>query len=393
MSRSAVSTPGVGVSAMSPAIALRALRGVLAGVQHEALPALDRPAVVRAHAAGDAAIVEAELAEQGRQRHVAHGPVDDQAHRPARVVADHVDDGAREGGRAQRLGGDEELPREARAAALREPRAAPDSRPGSTAPRPPTRARPRGRARCRARRGRPSADEREAWHSIANGPSRRAARPRPPRFPPVLVRAARLPHRHVDAERGAIVARARADELPVPARPDRRAPVRPHPPLLVPVRGDQRSGAQAAAAPRHADRAHAAGLHAGRPGLERPRAVLARGGAGRPLRPRHHARHAVAPGLRRPPGAPRRSHERDRAELGGVQRRPRGRPRGVGPAGGALRHRGRLRDERPQLHRGDRRPRGHPHRGRAEPAARHRPPGRDRGRACATRRARPASRS
>src|SRR6202795_3761870 len=109
------------------------------------------------------------------------------------------------------------------------------------APAPPPPARP---AR-RAGRRRASADEREAWHSIANGPPRRAARPRPPGLPPVLVRAARLPHRHLDAERRAIVARARADELPVSPRPDRLAAVRPHPALLVPVRGDQRSGAQA----------------------------------------------------------------------------------------------------------------------------------------------------
>ena len=44
---------------------LGALGGVLRGVQQEALPYLDRPAVVRAHGAGDPAVVAAELPEQG----------------------------------------------------------------------------------------------------------------------------------------------------------------------------------------------------------------------------------------------------------------------------------------------------------------------------------------
>src|SRR5262249_57944557 len=37
-------------------------------------------------------------------------------------------------------------------------------------------------------------------------------------FPALLGRAARVPHRHVDAERGAVVARPGADGLALPAR-------------------------------------------------------------------------------------------------------------------------------------------------------------------------------
>ena len=122
-----------------------ALRGVLRGVQQEALPDVDGPAVVRAHATGDAAVVEAELPEQGPERHVADGAVDDQAHRPARVVPDHVDDRAREARIPQRLGGHEELPGEARPG-LRD------------------RARGRGRGRARRRRARPREPGEHAEH-------------------------------------------------------------------------------------------------------------------------------------------------------------------------------------------------------------------------------------
>src|SRR5687767_10831536 len=40
----------------------------------------------------------------------------------------------------------------------------------------------------------------------------------PPRLPPLLGRAARLSHRHLDAERGAVVAGARADGVAALAR-------------------------------------------------------------------------------------------------------------------------------------------------------------------------------
>src|ERR1700687_1923292 len=64
------------------------------------------------------------------------------------------------------------------------------------------------------------------WHSIADhGRSRGPARPPSSRLPAVLERAARLADRHVDAERGPVVARARADQLPVPAGGHRRASV------------------------------------------------------------------------------------------------------------------------------------------------------------------------
>jgi len=66
MSPSAVSTPGVGVIAMSPRDTLGALRGVLRGWQQEALPDLDRPArSARARVPGDPAVVAAELPQQG----------------------------------------------------------------------------------------------------------------------------------------------------------------------------------------------------------------------------------------------------------------------------------------------------------------------------------------
>src|SRR5262249_6884322 len=75
------------------------------------------------------------------------------------------------------------------------------------------------------------------------------SRARPPGLPPVLGGAARLPLRHVDAERRPVVAGARADQLAAPPRLDRHAPVRANPAPVVRVRRHRRPRAQAAPDP------------------------------------------------------------------------------------------------------------------------------------------------
>jgi hypothetical protein len=88
---------------------------VLPGVQDEPAPGLHRPAAVHADPARDAAVVEAELPEQRAEPHLGSGAIDHEPERAARVVANHVDHGAREGRAVEPLGGDEKLPGEGRA--------------------------------------------------------------------------------------------------------------------------------------------------------------------------------------------------------------------------------------------------------------------------------------
>ena len=122
----------------------------------------------------------------------------------------------------------------------------------------------------------------------------------------------------------------------------------------------------------HPVRADAAGLRALGAGVDGTRAVLACGGARHALRPGHDAGHARAPVVHDRPGRQERPAGGHRAQLGGVQRRPRGRPRRGRPARRAVWGRSRVPAQRALVSRRHRRAPGDADRGRA--AAPHRGP-------------------
>ena len=133
------------------------------------------------------------------------------------------------------------------------------------------------------RGGRAPRDARVTPPAAAPGAPGRAP---PPRLPSLLERAARLADRDVDAERGPGVARAGADRVAVPARAGDRAAVHADPAALAGGRRAERPLSQAPHHPADPGGDDGAGLRAGRARLERPGALLARGGARRDLRPR-----------------------------------------------------------------------------------------------------------
>lgn len=127
------------------------------------------------------------------------------------------------------------------------------------------------------------------------------ALPAPPEFPPVLARAARLPRRHVDADRGAGVAGAGADPFVLQAGRGLGAPVRAH---AVPVlfrRGLHRLRSQAEDHPCDPVRPDGPGLDPGGLGRHRRGALLARGG---PRRGRSSTRTRQGSVFSCPPSAP-----------------------------------------------------------------------------------------
>ena len=118
-------------------------------------------------------------------------------------------------------------------------------------------------------------------------------------------------------------------------------------------RGRRRSPAQAAGAPRHADRHRAARPRARLPRALRPGRVLARLRPRLRARLREHHRHAHAPVLRGRAGRQGRYRQCRRAELRRLQHRPH-----RGPGGGRASHRPvrrghRLHPQRPVLRGGD----------------------------------------
>src|SRR3989449_10806105 len=133
-----------------------------------------------------------------------------------------------------------------------------------------------------------------------------AASAEPPRLPPVLRGADRVPARLLDAVRGAILARPRADELAVPARAARCPSVRAVPVPLARVGGHRRPAAPAPAPHRDADPLRPAVARAGAPRLDGARSVL----GDRPPRDDgglcQHAGSARAPGVRHGAGGTRR---------------------------------------------------------------------------------------
>src|SRR3989442_12240242 len=123
--------------------------------------------------------------------------------------------------------------------------------------------------RIRSHRGRRA----ERARAFAGAPRRAPA----PRFPIILDRPAHLAGRYLDAERGAGVARARADALTAPARDRQRAPVHADPAPVTGRWGAERSLRQAAGSPREADRDAAANGCAGPARLEPGHPLLACG--------------------------------------------------------------------------------------------------------------------